>query len=76
MPIQTPADAMNAFSRTLAIALFMLAPGAAGYYLDKLWGTNVLTVSGFIIGMILGIVLFIFQSKALQAERNRQDKIS
>jgi hypothetical protein len=45
------------FARTIAIVLMMVAPGAAGAWLDGRLGTNFLSAMGFAFGMILAITL-------------------
>lgn len=49
-------DASAWIGRIFAIMLFMIGPGAAGVWLDRLWGTKFLAAIGFVIGMVLGTV--------------------
>ncbi len=69
MPGAIPPDAIDTFSRTLAVGVLMLVPGGAGYYADRWLGTNFLTMVGFILGMIAGIGILIVQSKKMELER-------
>jgi hypothetical protein len=47
-------DASAWIGRIFAIMLFMIGPGAAGVWLDRLWGTKFLAAIGFVVGMVLG----------------------
>jgi hypothetical protein len=51
------------FGRTLAIVILMVAPGAAGAWLDSQFGTGFLTVFGFGLGMVLAITMLIVYTK-------------
>lgn len=46
---------INTFSRVIAVMIFMVLPGIAGYFLDGWLGTRFLITMGFILGMIFAI---------------------
>lgn len=56
-------DAMNAFSRTLAAGLMMLAFMVGGYYLDAWLGTKFFAIVGVIVGMVCSITVMLIHSK-------------
>lgn len=47
------------FGRTIAIVLVMVAPGAAGAWVDGRLGTSFLAALGFVFGMVLAIGLLL-----------------
>ncbi len=49
------ADASAWIGRIFAIMFFMIAPGLAGVWMDRYFGTKFISGIGFIIGMVLGI---------------------
>ncbi len=52
-------QASDWFGRTIAIVLVMIAPGAAGAWLDGQLGTGLLSGLGFVLGMALAITLLL-----------------
>ncbi len=70
---QQNADALNAFSRTVAAGLLMLAFIAGGYYLDKWLGTSFFIFVGFALGMafsIYALIVFSRLSKVNESIKN------
>ena len=51
------------FGRTIAIVLVMVAPGAAGAWVDGRMGTSFLAALGFVLGMVLAIGLLMLFSR-------------
>jgi len=55
-------------SRGMSIALEMVVPGLIGYFLDQRLGTRVwLTIGGFGLGFVLGLLHLIRLSKDMNA---------
>ena len=66
-PASPMAAAMQWVARIMAAALMMVLPGLLGQWLDERWGVNVLALTGFAVGIGLGLFYLIAQSK--QAEK-------
>lgn len=52
-------EALNWFSRILAVGVVMLSLGWLGGKLDQWLGTQFIAVIGFIVGMMIGLVAII-----------------
>lgn len=63
-------DAMNAFSRTVAAGLLMLAFMAGGYYLDSWLGTKFFVILGVVVGMTFSITAMLIYSKLSGLEKS------
>jgi hypothetical protein len=73
-PAHPMAVAMNWVARVFAAALAMVLPGLAGRWLDERWGTGFLQATGFVLGMISGVVYLIAMTRqADSARRMRRD---
>jgi hypothetical protein len=77
MPPKSPhaesSEAMNAFSRTVAAGLLMLAFMAGGYYLDQWLETKIFIVLGIIVGMACSITVMLIHSKISDYENSIKD---
>lgn len=51
--------AIDWVSRILAIVAVMVLPGLGGHWLDARFGTNVFTLLGFVLGLVVGTVSLI-----------------
>ena len=58
------------FGRTLAIVLVMVAPGAAGAWLDGRLGTSFLAAIGFVFGMVVAIGLLMLFTRIKPIEND------
>jgi F0F1-type ATP synthase assembly protein I len=71
------AAAMEWVSRITALALEMVLPGLAGTWLDDRWGTRpALTIIGFLLGMVGGIVHLLRMTAAAnkKTQKRRRDE--
>lgn len=60
MPKESPmSEALNWFSRILAVGVVMLALGWCGGKLDQWLGTKFIAVIGFLLGMTIGLIALI-----------------
>jgi small neutral amino acid transporter SnatA (MarC family) len=60
MPKESPmSEALNWFSRILAVGVVMLALGWCGGQLDQWLGTKFIAVIGFLVGMTIGLIALI-----------------
>ena len=60
MPKESPmSEALNWFSRILAVGVVMLALGWVGGKIDEWFGTKFIAVIGFLIGMTVGLIALI-----------------
>ncbi len=65
---------MEWVSRVLAIVFLMLAPGLFGQWLDARWGTEVLGLLGFAIGLTLGITSLVTMTKSPQSDSTKRPR--
>ncbi len=56
---------MQWLSRTIAIVIVMVSPGAVGSMLDNRFGTRFLTPAGFLFGIVLATTLLLILAKKL-----------
>ena len=63
------AIAMQWVARVFAATLMMSVPGLAGQWLDRRWGTGVLGLAGFVLGLIGGVAYLIAATRAADAVR-------
>ena len=56
--------AIDWVSRILAVVAIMVLPGLGGHWLDARFGTNVFTLLGFVLGLVVGTVSLIAVVKA------------
>ena len=49
------AVAMEWVAKITTVGLEMVLPGVAGHYLDRRFGTSFLAISGFVLGVTVGI---------------------
>ena len=80
------AVALEWVSRITAVALAMVLPGLAGYWLDMKFGTRFLTPCGFVFGIVAGIWSLLLltgavsgkssRTKASRPDKNQEDQQS
>lgn len=59
--------------RILSVAIEMMAPAIAGYYLDQWWGTGFLAVVGFGLGFALGMFHLLAMTGSLRPPTKKPD---
>lgn len=60
---------LNAFSRVLAVLIFLIIPGVVGSFLDRWLGTSFLILIGFLIGMFFAVAGMLYVVKMADLER-------
>jgi hypothetical protein len=68
------AIAMQWVGRIFAAVLMMCLPGLGGQLLDRRWGTQFIGLTGFVLGLVIGVVYLIAITRAAEAERRRKRK--
>lgn len=57
-------EAFNWVGRVMAVAVEMVLPGVAGYWLDGVWKTGFLAPVGFVLGLVMGMAHLIVMAQA------------
>jgi F0F1-type ATP synthase assembly protein I len=64
--------ALNAFSRVLAVLVFMILCGVSGALLDRWLGTSIFILIGFGLGMVFAIAGMVYVVKVAELESRQQ----
>jgi Putative F0F1-ATPase subunit Ca2+/Mg2+ transporter len=78
------AVALEWVSRITAVALVMVVPGLAGYWLDTKLGTGFLMPAGFVFGIVVGMYSLLAltgalakrssRAKGIHSDKNQEDQ--
>ena len=63
------AVAMQWVGRIFAAVLMMCLPGLGGQTLDRRWGTHFIGLTGFVVGLVVGVAYLLAITRAAEAER-------